>query len=479
MDDKDVIIARQQGEIESLRREVAELRALVAQLRDEIMQQRDEIARLKNRDSSNSSKPPSSDIVNPQPRTKRRKRKRGGQSGHRRCQRQLLPPEQVDETIIHELPADDVQRRNLIPLDEYELSLQQVDLPKKRFHVTEHYVRLYETPTGRIVKATLPRDIRRAGLFAPPLQAMVGYFKARCHMSYTTLRDCLGEVFSLPVSTGYLANICTKSLSTALQPAYAEAAQAIRHAAVVGTDETGHNDAGQLHWVWCQQDKQAAFFHIAASRGSKVLKAILGSDFDGVLQCDYFSANKKYAQDHSIPVQYCWAHLIRDIKSLGESLYASVRRWSEGLLQIAKKIFRVWNVFKDRHERSHWMNSLITLKRAFLRKVRKPPDYGDAHTLSQRFRGKTGERNYFLFIDTPGVEPTNNRTEQAIRHVVIDRRVTQGTRSDAGMRFCERAWTVVATCARQQRSVYHFFLHALQATLHPDRTYPALIHINP
>ena len=131
MDDKDVIIARQQKEIE-------ELRALVAQLRDEI-------ARLKNQ---NSSKPPSSDIVNPQPRVNRKKRRRGGQSGHRRFQRQLLPPEQVDETILHELSDDEVQRRRLLPLDEYELSLQQIDLPKQLIHVTNHHVRLYETPTG-------------------------------------------------------------------------------------------------------------------------------------------------------------------------------------------------------------------------------------------------------------------------------------------------------------------------------------------
>ena len=94
MDDKDVIIAHQQKEIE-------ELRALVAQLRDKIV-------RLE-KNSSNSSKPPSSDIVNPQSRAKHKKPKRGGQSGHRRFQRQLLPPEQVDETIFHELSADKVQ----------------------------------------------------------------------------------------------------------------------------------------------------------------------------------------------------------------------------------------------------------------------------------------------------------------------------------------------------------------------------------
>ena len=100
--------------------------------------------------------------------------------------------------------------------------------------------------------------------------------------------------------------------------------------------------------------------------------------------------------------------------------------------------------------------------------------YKDAINIKNRFDPQ-GANRYFLFLDTEGIEPTNNRTEQAIRFVVLDRRVTQGTRSDAGMRFCERAWTAVATCARHQQSVYQFFLDAITATLNPNRPYPAII----
>jgi len=89
----------------------------------------------------------------------------------------------------------------------------------------------------------------------------------------------------------------------------------------------------------------------------------------------------------------------------------------------------------------------------------------------------SGEKGYFLFLEREGVPPTNNATEQAIRFVVIDRRVTQGTRSWAGMRWCERAWTVVATCARNTRSVYQFFLEAIQAS-YTDAPYPKLITQN-
>ena len=60
------------------------------------------------------------------------------------------------------------------------------------------------------------------------------------------------------------------------------------------------------------------------------------------------------------------------------------------------------------------------------------------------------------FITTPGMGPTNNLAEQAVRFVVIDRRITQGTRSEKGRETCERLWTVVGTCALQGRSAFEF-----------------------
>src|SRR5258707_15490547 len=68
---------------------------------------------------------------------------------------------------------------------------------------------------------------------------------------------------------------------------------------------------------------------------------------------------------------------------------------------------------------------------------------------------------YFEFVTTPGVEPTNNLAEQALRFVVIDRHITQGTRSAGGRCWSERIWTVIATCTRQGKSVYQFLCEAI------------------
>ncbi len=255
MNDRDVIIAQ-------LRKENTELRILVTQLRDKI-------ARLE-KNSSNSSKPPSSDIVDPPPgRKKKKKRRIGGQEGHQKHTRRPFAADEIDRTIVHKLPAKEVQRRGLIPLDETEVALQQIDLPEQMFDVIEHHVQLYVDPNGQIIKARLPRDVRKAGLFSPRMLALTGYLKARCHMSYSTLQAFFNDILNLDVSQGFLSKTCTRKLSSALQPAYAEVAEFIRNAPIVGTDETGHtNPAYKSAWTWCQQTLQAVFFHISHPRTS-------------------------------------------------------------------------------------------------------------------------------------------------------------------------------------------------------------------
>ena len=466
MDAKDLLIENQTEEIETLKEYIEALERKILLLEEKI-------ARLE-KNSSNSSRPPSSDIINPQPtKNKKKKRKIGGQMGHSKHSRALFEADEIDRTVIHKISVEEVRRRGLIPLDKTESVLQQIDLPAKLYTVIDHHVQLYVDPNGEIVKAKLPKDIRRAGLFSVKMTAFTGYLKARCHMSYSTLQSFFNDIMSLDVSQGFLTKICTKKLSPALQQAYIEVGQFIRNAPVVGTDETGHkNPAYKSAWTWCQQTPQAVFFHISNSRASQVLLDILGRDYSGVIICDYYSANKKFIKLSNALVQYCWAHLIRDIKFLLTLSHKTLKRWAKALLVVLLKIFRLWKTRLCRHF-GRYKKSIEKLKNAFLQKVRRPPDHGEAVNIKNRFVDGV-DKSYFLFLEREDVSPTNNLSEQAIRFVVIDRRVTQGTRSWAGMRFCERAWTVVATCARHKRSVYEFFVDALNAT-YADTPYPKLI----
>ena len=429
------------------------------QLREYIKLLEENIIRLE-RNSSNSSKPPSSDIINPNPANKKKKkRKRGGQPGHKKHTRKLFTDEQIDKTIIHKLPDKEIRRRSLTPLNETESALQQVELPKKLYNVIDHRVQLYLDPNGNIIKARLPKEIRKEGFFTSRMTAFVGYLKARCHMSYSTIEGLFNDVIELDISQSYLVKCCNQKLSPALIPAYSDALGYIRNAAIVGTDETGHKDSGNKNWTWCQHADDVVFFRICNSRGSKVLFENLGKKFNAVLLADFFSANRMFVRMTGAKVQWCWAHLVRDIKFIAQLKSKNVQQWADRLLGIIKKMLKTWR--KDERTR-YFRKKLEDLKKLFLSSVMRPPDHPECRKIKKRFVGKNRD-GYFLFLEIDGVEPTNNSTEQKIRFVVLDRRVTQGTNSDAGMRFYERIWTVVASCICQGRNIFKFLTQSLRA----------------
>ena len=77
----------------------------------------------------------------------------------------------------------------------------------------------------------------------------------------------------------------------------------------------------------------------------------------------------------------------------------------------------------------------------------------------------------------PGIEPTNNHSEQQVRHCVIDRRITQGTRSEVGQRYHQRMWTAIATCGKQGRSFFQFLHESISAWPLRRRAAPAAVGV--
>ena len=397
MDDKEVIIKHLTEQVQALAKGVKELEAENARLKAENARLKAEIARLKT-NSSNSSKPPSSDIVKPPPPRLHRKgkRRRGGQFGHGKHVRPAFEPEQVDEIIEYELE----DTTGLRPLQDWRV-VQQVELVERPFVVTEHRARRYRCRrTGKIVTAPLPAAVVRAGLLGPRLSALVAYQKGACHMSYRTIRTFLADVFGVPMSTGQLAKVVQKS-SRALAGAYEQLADALPSQAHVGVDETGHKDDGRGHWTWCFRAEDFTLFKIDPSRGSDVLKQVLGETFGGVLGCDYFSAYRKYMADAGATVQFCLAHLIREVRFLAEHADKVLARWGKELLAHLRKLF--YTLHRGAMMTAEgFARAMDRIRREFLRKVRRPPDRTEARTLAERF-GKHGD-NYFTFLTTPGVE---------------------------------------------------------------------------
>jgi transposase len=470
--------------IEELRALIAEQAAQLEQQAAQLKQQAARIAELElalakaQKNSATSSKPPSSDLTNPPPKRKRpgcRKRpRRGAQPGHERHVRELLPPERVDDTRDYEIDEADVRRLHLVPTGAVDV-IQHFELPQTPVQVTEYRLAVYCAPKGDMYIPDVPE--LDEPLFGPRLLATIGWLKSVGHLSYSTLEAWMEDVLQVPVSRGYLAKLCTGPIAASLAPAYAELTEAIPRQAQLGSDETSLKDNGKRHWIWCITAATFSVFHIAATRSRAVLEKLIGPEFSGYVNFDYFSANRSFAWTFWIKAQYCWAHLIRDIRFLQTHPDPQTQAWAEQLLERARRLFAAWHR-RDTMSAQGLRRSMLTHRDRFLQVVRHPPAPTEAQTLAARFAivpytpAESSapalydlSQDYFRFMFTDGVEPTNNHCEQQIRHCVIDRRITQGTRGTAGQRYHERMWTAIATCRKQQRNFFSFLQASIKAHL--------------
>ncbi|NOZ39834.1 MAG: transposase [Planctomycetes bacterium] len=165
-----------------------------------------------------------------------------------------------------------------------------------------------------------------------------------------------------------------------------------------------------------------------------VLEELVGPDFKGFIHFDYFSANYSFAWNYDIKAQYYWAHLIRDMRFLLKHPDKKTKAWAEQLLDCSKKRFSAWHR-RDEMTEAGFHRSILTHRDRFLEIVRKPPDSTEAGYLAARFavilfqaedsneiESYDLSQDYFRFLFEAGVEPTNNHSEQQIRHCVIGRR---------------------------------------------------------
>jgi len=439
-----------------LKQELELLRAQLAQLQAEL-------AALK-KNSSNSSKPPSSDFIK-KPNDKPAdgsKRKRGGQPNHPRHERAPFADDDVNYTDLFCFACPDCHGP-VVPSEQPPKVLQQLDLIMPTEMISVVGFRSHAcwcANCQQVHYAAMDPAALRAGLVGPNLTALIAYLKGTCHCSYSTIRTFIQDLFHIKLSDGLLVKIIGK-VSASLEQVYRELAFCLPNEPFLNIDETGHKDYKTQMWTWCFRASLYTLFKIDASRGSDVLFEMLGREFDGVMGCDYFSAYRKYMKDCNVLVQFCLAHFLRDVRFLVDHPNPRNRAYGRRLLQCLREMF---GVIHDRDQYTqqefeiHLQNAGDTLGAEAVWRV---PNTKEARNLANRFE-KHGE-SYLRFITTPGIQPTNNLAEQAIRFVVIDRKVTQGTRGENGQRWLERIWTVIATCRQTGRSVFTFLQESLSA----------------
>src|SRR5258708_6969171 len=463
-----------QRELERIRRENEKLQEEKAEQQRQI-QELERKLKLYQRNSTNSSKPPSSDGLAgaPRPRgckhkTNQKRRTPGGQPGHPGYHRQLVSVEQVQavevllpqqcqhcgESLIQAQIMGEPRRH------------QVTEIPQVQAQITE-----YQCPPvvcqscRKSTYATLPAHLR--GQFGPQLTALVAYWTVACRMPRRVVETMLADVLGISLSLGSTQK-AWEEVSAAVQPVYEELQQQLPQEAVLNVDETGWRTSGDKRWLWGLVARQFIFYVVALHRNAEVLVSLLGQVFAGIVGSDRFSVYLSYHRGRS---QLCWAHLKRDLLALMEARSPRARRFARDALAILARVFRLWHRFRgdlrDRRghpqplDRAELILRSIPLQKQLFDLAKAHLNHADKDVCNLATALFVHSDRLFTFLEEPDVDPTNNAAERALRTAVQWRKISFGNRSGQGEWATARLLTVTQTCRRQGRHVFSYLTQAV------------------
>lgn len=426
----------------------------------------EEVAALReqlNRNSGNSSQPPSSDGPNnkaskPVHRPKS-ERQRGGQPGHMGTTRKLVPLEQVKTSYDLKPPVCHQCGEPLTGEDVEPYRHQVTDIPPVVAEVTEYRLHtLVCGGCGAETTAELPAGVSPSA-FGPRLQVMLSLLSGRYHLSKRDAAEVMTDFFQAEVSLGSVPTLEQRT-SAALQEPVDEARAYLKKQPVVHMDETGWREANQKAWLWLATTTLVTVFFIRQSRGGAVAREILDPTFTGIVVSDRWSA---YNWLLTLLRQLCWAHLRRDFQAFVER-GGSSQTIGEDLLAQVRLMFDWWPKVRDgTMPRTTFQEKMQPVQAKVADLLRLGTTCAHPKTAATCRDILKREAALWIFVYVEGVEPTNNLAERLIRPGVLWRKRSFGTQSQAGSRFTERIMTVVATLKQQHRNVLNYLVEACEA----------------
>jgi hypothetical protein len=442
------------AEMVALTQELAEVKARLAKAEEQLR-----------RNSHNSSQPPSQDKAEQkQPvetEAAKTRRRRGGQVGHAGRQRPLLPLAAVDKVVVHR-PVQCAQcGALLLGQDATPVRHQVTDLPPLKAHVTEHQVHTLTCGCcGATNRGVLPAEVA-ASQFGPNLVSLMALLMGCYRMSQRQVADVLVNCFGICLAASSVVNQ-QRVISQALAQSVEELQWSVQQQSACNVDETSWRQADQAKhcWLWVVVTTLVTVFHIATSRSGAVARQLLGEQYDGVVGSDRYSG---YNWLDPSQRQVCWSHLVRDFQKILERGGQSYRIGCNLKLQ-AEYLLVLWSRVRDGTLPYADFLAEFPAIQCHIRYWLTQGILCDCPSTAQTCGHLLAlDVALWRFVTSPGVEPTNNAAERALRHPVIWRRTSHGTQSDPGSLFVQRMLTVAETCRLQHRPVFAFVRSALLA----------------
>jgi IS1 family transposase len=405
---------------------------------------------------------------------KRKAGKQRGSQGFGRTQR-------LEITAIEHHHCDDcpICKTDLSSVEKSYTGFQTVDIiygdvdsPGIQFTNTQHFYYAGKCPHCGLESRSEPAraaanntDWKEVGLtewrlIGPSLAAMIVYLSMDMYLTRRKIKRFLDDLFGLEISTGTIQN-CIVESARALAPVEEQLVEELLNESLLHADETSHKEAGVLLWLWVFITATTALFFIGY-RSKEIFNNLLvscSSTFDGWLMSDGYLVYRDYPKRLR-----CWAHLIRKARGLCESYTEEIRAYGNQMNEHLESLMDA--IYKAREGPNEGKVSILGTHKALLEKLKAL-----CEEMSESSHKKTSELGkeflndwdaIFRILDYPLWPLTNNEAERALRHWVIFRKITQGTRSEQGSRALALFASVITTCRLRNSSPLLYIRDVIQ-----------------
>lgn len=423
----------------------------------------DELERRLGMNSGNSSQPPSSDGPGEQPVKTARpksKRKRGGQFGHPKRTRPLVPTAECDRVEYHRPTVCSDCGATLNGDDPNPQRHQVTEIPSVKPVVTEHQIHTLECPAcGCRSRGRWPPHVPR-GCFGPNVVAIVTLLSSVGRLSQRISASLLRDLFRLEVSDGQISRL--QSIGRrALQAGYNDIVANVRDSVALNIDETSWRQSGSKAWLWTVVGRLGTLFAVRPSRSRDEVHELLGEDFNGIVVSDRYCA---YNHLNDECRQFCWAHLIRDFQAMAERGGTCVKVGTR-LKRAGQALIHQWNRLQSEQiQRVTFDGHFRRLRSEILDGLLEGSQCNHAKTAETCRRLSNACYSLFVFVHHDGVSPTNNAAEQALRKSVIFRKLSFGTEAQTGSPNMTVILSVTESCRRLGRRPLEYINAAVHAT---------------
>jgi hypothetical protein len=430
--------------------------------------------------SSNTSKPPSSDSQSFKGEKKQNLsgKKRGGQKGHPGHRRELIEEDKCQKVIDYIPQECSKCASKLEGKDPSPYRHQVVELPEVVPYVEEHRLHQLECKKcGELTRAKLPTEVAQSG-YGVRVVAMAAILSGLYRMSERMVQTAFKDLFGIVLALGTV-NALRQEASIAIAKPVEQAAEYIKSQPVINADETSfkqgnsdeNNPTNSKAWLWVAVTELVTVFRVTLSRGQLAAQILLGTVLTAIIITDRWNGYNCFPLNQR---QLCWAHLKRDFTKISQREGKSGEIGQE-LLKLERELFILWHKVRDKTltregfaQQADAIRQKVTVLLEMGASYKAKKDEKTSLALTSRTCRELLklEPAMWLFVRVEGVEPTNNAAERAIRPAVLWRKNSFGTQSLNGSVFVARIFTVVLTLRSQNKNILDFLVESCQAFRH-------------